>query len=222
MRALVIRQHTLSKPGTVGEYAEEQELVHHVAAEDGPLPPVADFDLVIAMGAPWSVYGEEVKPWIDWELQLMRDAVDQGVPVLGICFGAQAFAKALGGEVRKADRAELGWGMVQTEDPNLLPEGPWFMWHSDTFTVPPGATLIAMTENGPQAYTMEPHLLVQFHPEVSPEILQAWCAIDASDFERLGVELEAVTEETERRADEACDRAQRLFDRFMAGANAVR
>jgi GMP synthase-like glutamine amidotransferase len=223
VRALVIRQHTLSKPGTIGDYAKERgfELVHHVAAEDGKLPPAAEFDFILPMGAPWSVYGEEVRPWIEDQLRLFRDAVESDVPVLGVCFGAQAFAQALGGVVRRAERPELGWGTVRTADPDLVPEGPWFMWHSDVFTLPPGARLLADTDSGPQAYTYGKSLLVQFHPEVSPGLLQDWCNIDASDFERLGVSVEDVRAETERRSQEARERARRLFDAFLANARAA-
>ena len=222
MHALVVKPHTLSSPGTIGEYAERLgvELVQHVASLDGPLPPLDGFDFVIAMGAPWSVYGEEVKPWIESELELFREAVRRVIPVLGICFGAQAFAQALGGEVHKAE-AEVGWKAVHTNDPGLIPEGPWFMWHSDSFSLPAGARLVSWTESGgPQAYTMGPHILVQFHPEVRPDVLEGWNRAEDSDvFERLGIDRAEIEAETERRQEEARERARRLFDRFLVGVS---
>ena len=223
MRGLLIKPHPLSSPGTIGDYAEELgvELVGHVASEDGPLPPVDDFHFVVAMGAPWSVYGREVEPWIQYVLQLFRDALKRQIPVLGVCFGAQAFAQALGGEVRKAAETELGWSTVLTHDPDVIPEGPWFMWHSDTFTLPPGARLEAWTDAGPQAYTLGRHLMVQFHPEVRPDLLEGWSRAETSDvFERLSLDRGAVEEETGRRAGEARERARALFDRFLHGVAA--
>lgn len=224
MRGLVIKPHRLSSPGTIGEYAEGlgAELVHHVAGEAPAIPSLDGFDFVMTMGSPNSVYGAQVRPWIGTLLDRFREAADRGIPVLGVCFGAQAFAEALGRKVRKADRAELGWGTVDVVARGPVAEGPWMMWHSDTFSLPDGATLLAETASGPQAYAYGPSLLVQFHPEVSPELLRDWCDIDDSDFERFGVSLEEVTRETERRADEARDRARALFDSFMAGVPAAR
>ena len=66
MRALVIKPHRLSDPGSVGAYARELgiELAEHVASEDHDLPSLDGFDLFLCFGAPWSVYGQEVRPWI--------------------------------------------------------------------------------------------------------------------------------------------------------------
>jgi GMP synthase-like glutamine amidotransferase len=222
VRGLLIKQHRLSEPGLIDGCAAELgvELLPHVPSEEGPFPPMDAFDFVVAMGAAWSVYGPEVEPWIEGELRLLREAVDRDVPVLGICFGAQAFAQALGGDVRKADRPELGWNKVQTEAPDYIPEGPWFMWHSDRFTVPAGATLLARTDVCPQAFTLGPHLLVQFHPEVTPALLELWMSEDVSDFERTGTDPEAVLEETKRRQPEARERAGTLLGRFLKGVAA--
>jgi GMP synthase-like glutamine amidotransferase len=212
--------HPLSVAGSIGAYAEELgiELVPHVADRDGPVPGTAGFDLLLSMGSPWSVYGEEVGGWIEGALALYREAVDRRVPVLGICFGAQGFAQALGGEVFRGPATELGWATVTSHDPATVPEGPWFMWHSDAFTLPPGARLLAETHTGPQAYELGPHLCVQFHPEATPDVVRAWIDTDASDFDRLGLDPTDVLAETERRRDEAKRRARALFDRFLTRA----
>jgi GMP synthase-like glutamine amidotransferase len=218
----LIKQHRLSEPGLIDTCAREMgvQLFPHVPLEDGPFPPVDGIDFVVAMGAAWSVYGPEVEPWIGGELQLLREAVERGVPVLGICFGAQAFSRALGGDVRKADRPEVGWNQVHTDAPDLIPEGPWFMWHSDEFTIPAGATELARTDVCPQAFTLGPHLLVQFHPEVTPELLELWMSQDVSDFDDAGQDPKAVLEETVRRQPEARERAGALLDRFLRGVAA--
>jgi GMP synthase-like glutamine amidotransferase len=139
------------------------------------------------MGAPWSVYGEHVAPWIEDALGGIRDAVEHHVPVLGICFGAQAFAQAMGGRARPAEDHEVGWRLVQTSDTSLVPEGPWFMWHGDTFDLPADATTVAWTDVGVQAYTMGPHLCVQFHPEATAGWWQrGWS--DGRDIRRAGLD----------------------------------
>ncbi|MGZ4155434.1 MAG: type 1 glutamine amidotransferase, partial [Actinomycetota bacterium] len=185
--------------------------------EDGAPPPVDAFDAMLVMGAPWSVYGEEVAPWIDDALAAIRAAVAGDVPVFGVCFGAQAFAQAMGGRARPADDHEVGWRTMETTDSAVVPNGPWFMWHGDTFDLPPGATALARTPVGVQAFTMGPHLCVQFHPEVTPELVAAWMGHDDGDFRRAGIDPQDVIDETRRRVSETRARATGLVGRFLDG-----
>ncbi len=220
MRALVIKPHRLEDPGTVDERLRERgvDLVEHVPSEDPAIPPLDGFDLLLCFGAPWSVYGPEVRPWIDTLLQRLRESAERALPYLGICFGAQAHAKALGGEVFKAERWELGLGTVDVVDDGPVERGPWMMWHSDTFSLPEGARLLATSASGPQAYAHGRSLVVQFHPEVTPRIFGGWCRIDDSDFERFGVDREAVRADLDRRAYEIRARSRRLVDAFLDGS----
>ena len=89
------------------------------------------------------------------------------------------------------------------------------MWHSDRFSLPPGAVLLASTTVCPQAFTLGPHLLLQFHPEVTPDLLESWMSQDVSDFERTGREPQAVLEETASRQPEARRRASDLLAKFL-------
>ena len=220
MRSLVVKPHPLSATGFVGERLRERgvDLVDHVASEDGALPAVDGFDAVLVMGAPWSVYGPEVEPWIRGVLELLRDADRRGVGVLGVCFGAQAMAAAFGSEVRRSDAPELGWNEVDTTDPAFVPRGPWFMWHSDTFEVPEVATEVARTRLGPQAFAFGPHLCVQFHPEADAVVIRAWLDHDDADFVDAGISPSDVLVETRERELEARERAFRLVDTFLVRA----
>jgi GMP synthase-like glutamine amidotransferase len=219
VKVLVLKPHRLSLAANVGDAMTERggTLVDHVLSEDGEPPSASRFDAILAMGAPWSVYGEEVAPWIEGALAVIRDAVAKDIPVFGVCFGAQAFAQAMGGRARPADDHEVGWRKVQTTDPALVPQGPWFMWHGDTFDLPPDATAVATTPVGVQAFTMGPHLCVQFHPEVTPELVAAWMSHDDEDFRRAGIDPKDVMDETARRAQEARTRAAGLVERFLNG-----
>ncbi len=220
MRALVLKPHRLSAAGFVGQRLEERrfDLVDHVASEDGRLPGLDGFDAVVVMGAPWSVYGPEVGPWIGGVLDLLRDADRRGIGVLGVCFGAQAMAAAFESDVRRSDAPELGWNEVETADPSLVPRGPWFTWHSDTFDVPEGAAEIARTRFGPQAFGFGPHLCVQFHPEADAGVIEAWLDHDDGDFVEAGISRDAVLGETRERDPDARRRAFALVDAFLERA----
>jgi GMP synthase-like glutamine amidotransferase len=219
MRILVLKPHELSDPGLVGGALRDRgaTLVEHVLASDGPAPSLDGFDAIVVMGAPWSVDGDEVRGWIGGLLERLREAVERDVPVLGICFGAQAFAEANSGWVARARDTEVGLREVATDDPEGLPAGPWFMWHGDTFGPPEDATVIASTGTGPQAYTLGPHLLVQFHPEATAGIVEAWLAYDDADFRAAGVSAADTVDALRVGEADARERAIRLVERFLSG-----
>src|SRR4051794_17197291 len=126
MRVLVVQQDHVSPPGPVGEafaqrgYDVEEFLVVPAErfAEPGVevvFPNPTAYDVVVPMGAPWSVTSEHIAGWVAGELALLRRAHEAGVPVLGICFGGQALAAALGGSVGVGPPAEDGRGARGTD-----------------------------------------------------------------------------------------------------------
>ena len=220
MRALVIAHDALSRPGMIGERLVERgfELVQ-VVPDDGDRFPAPDrFDVVLAMGAPWCLRDPDVAAWIDDELALLRRAVARQVPVLGVCFGAQALSAALGGTVSPGPRRELGWMRVETLDPRRIPAGPWLQWHGDVFTLPEGATLLARTEVGPQAYALGPHLGVQFHPEATTELIGPWVDLTRAELVGLGIDPRALVARTAREQRRTRPLVYRLVDDFLANA----
>jgi GMP synthase-like glutamine amidotransferase len=135
--------------------------------------PDDPYDLVVLMGSPWSVYEERVQGWVGPELDFVRRRLAAGVPMLGICFGAQAMSAALGGKVWHAARPEYGWTEVGSATEHIA-EGPWFQFHHDEFTVPPGAVELARNESGVQSFRVGRGLAVQFHPEMTGDLLDSW------------------------------------------------
>ena len=170
-------QHSDSDvPGLLGALAGELGLdvtVSRPDRQDSGLPRADSFDLLVVMGSIESVYDRSV-PWIAPERALVSRAVDDGKPVLGICFGGQLLADVLGGTVTRAPRTEIGWGTVDTLDPGRIGPGPWLNWHDDAFTCPPGAEALATSPVSLQAFVDGPHTGVQFHPEVTREIVGSW------------------------------------------------
>ena len=103
---------------------------------------------------------------------------------------------------------------MRTSDPELVSAGPWFQWHFDTFSAPPRAEVIAETDIGPQAFVSGRSLGLQFHPEVTPEIMEEWVRAYPHELEAEGVDPQGLLEETRRRAADARRVTWRLLDRF--------
>jgi GMP synthase-like glutamine amidotransferase len=219
VRALVI-QHEEDAPGGhvsawLSARGAEQEV--YVIGADGGSPDPRAYDLVVSLGSEQSAYDDTV-PWVPREQALLRDAVRGDVPVLGICFGSQILARALGGDARRAQQSEIGWVRIRSGDPALIADGPWFQWHHDTFTPPPGAQLLAESPAGPQAYTLGRSLGVQFHPEVTNEIVAEWVALGRDQLTRHGIDGGRLLAETQALAEENRARARRLLDAFARWA----
>jgi GMP synthase-like glutamine amidotransferase len=137
------------------------------------------------------------------------------VPVLGICFGGQALAAALGGSVRPARTAEVGWVTVASTDP-LIEPGPWFQFHHDEWTVPPQARELARTAVASQAFVLDRCLAVQFHPELTAATLRGWYAHGGDAQVRAsGGDPDALLARTEAEEPAAAARAGRLVDAFL-------
>jgi GMP synthase-like glutamine amidotransferase len=171
---------------------------------------------MVSLGSEFAAYNDSI-PFIQRETELIRAAANADVPILGVCFGGQLMARALGGKSFKAGRSEIGWLSVRTNDPDLVPDGPWFNWHFDTFTLPPGAKLVADTEVGPQAYVIGRNLGLQFHPEVTPQIMDNWVRAYRHELDAEGVDPDALLEETKQRAPQARKTTERLLNNFLEG-----
>jgi GMP synthase-like glutamine amidotransferase len=184
-------------------------------AVDVAFPDPTSHDVIVALGARWPVYDDALRrTWVGGETQLVRDAADAGVALLGVCFGGQLLAQAFGGSVTRASTPEIGWYDVTSENPDVVPAGPWFQWHFDQWTLPPGATEIARTANSSQAFVLGRALALQFHPEIDPALLELWLAEDR-DGEVTGVGL--THDELRSRTTELADSAARRIRDLVRG-----
>ncbi len=225
MRALIIQPDAFDTPAMVGEALEDRgvELDTFVIQPDmeqpegrTDFPPLEDYDLVVVMGSPWSVYDEAVSGWVEPLLETLRTAVSANQPVLGVCFGGQALSAALGGLVERSEETEFGWRDVDSDVPAL--DGPWFEYHHDVFSIPAGAVELARNEVGSQAFRVGRALAVQFHPELDAGHLTVW--FETGDEARLqdsGIDTVAVMKETREREADARRRVRELVDWFLDG-----
>jgi GMP synthase-like glutamine amidotransferase len=215
-RALVIEHERATPGGLVYGWLEDNgaeidEL--RIDVEEREVDP-ADYDLLIPLGSEHPPYADHI-PWIPREVDLLRRAAEADVSVLGICFGGQLLARALGGRCYRADASEIGWLPVRSRDPELVPEGPWFQWHFDAFEPPPGATLLAETDVSPQAFLTGRSLGLQFHPEVTPEIMESWVRVYRHELDADGVDPDELLAETYRRTDSHRTTSRKLLDAFL-------
>jgi GMP synthase-like glutamine amidotransferase len=150
------------------------------------VPQSVEGDALIVLGGPMGAYDDEVAPWLPATRSLLATAIDDGVPTLGICLGAQLLAVAAGGAVeRGALGPELGFGRVTVSQPDLLlPSGelPVVQWHFDTVTrLPESAALLGSSARyAAQAFRVgEVAWGLQFHVEATPAMVAEWARIDA-------------------------------------------
>ncbi len=216
LRTLILQHEEPTPPGHVAEWLRSHDaeaVTVRIDLEDTELDPTR-YDLIVSLGSEFAAF-DDSKPFVPREAALMRRAVAADVPILGLCFGGQMLARVLGADLYRSDDSEIGWLPLRSRDPELVPEGPWFQWHFDTFTAPPGATIVAETDVGPQAFVAGRSLGLQFHPEVTTEIMDDWVRVYRHELDADGVDPDALLEESHRRADASRGNAMQLFDRFL-------
>lgn len=156
-------------------------------------------DLVVMMGGPMGVYEQETYPWIRCQLRRLARRLEAERPTLGVCFGAQMMAAALGAEVHPGPVKEIGFGPVTVhadESPlHHLANVPVLHWHGDTFTLPQGTELLASSPLYPhQAFRRGPNLLaLQFHAEMGEdERFEDWIGQDLAYLTAAGQCIESL------------------------------
>jgi GMP synthase-like glutamine amidotransferase len=216
--ALIRRHGDSAPPGLLIEWLDERGIPYEISESwrGNGRPDPRDHAFVASLGSHHNPRDTH-EPAVVAELELLRTAVEHDVPVLGLCYGGQALAAVLGGEIIRTERPELGWVEIESDDPDLVPTGPWLEWHYDRFTTPPQAQEIARNAHSTQAFVQGPHLGVQFHPESTIEIVTGWARKDAPRLHELGIhDGETRLAVAEERKSAARAAAFRLFDAFVA------
>jgi len=186
----VVIQHAAGEgPGLIGLLARQRGLPLDLRRMDlgEALPDVSAVAALVVLGGPMGAYEALAHPHLLDEQRLLEEAVERGLPVLGICLGSQLLAAALGARVYPGPEPEIGVFEVKltqdgADDPLLGPAGPKFSafhWHGDTFELPPGAVHIAST----RAYKHQAFRFgdrawgLQFHIELDQALAREWAAV---------------------------------------------
>jgi GMP synthase-like glutamine amidotransferase len=207
----VVAQHAPHEgPGLLGDVLDDAGLSPRVVRLDRGevLPPPGQIGGLVVMGGAMGVHDTDEFPWLETERHRMAETVGAGLPVLGICLGAQQLAAALGASVTTGPDPEIGAGDVALTpagraDPVLGPEGDRMaviQWHGDTFDIPDGALRLATGDRYPnQAFRFGPLAYgFQFHIEVDDAMARAW-APDLPAGVTLDAEARRVVESVGRR-----------------------
>lgn len=228
-KKILILQHDESEgPGLFSTMAAQSEIAVEVCRlDEGEKIPrsLGDLAAVISLGGPMNVYEQDKYPFLREEEDMIKLALTDKVPFLGVCLGAQMLAKAGGARVAQGPEKELGMGKI-----SLTPEGmidplfagfdaeiDVFQWHGDTFEIPEGGILLASSEVYPhQAFRVKSRAYgLQFHLEATMEMVSDWVARARQELLAEGFSPEAVLKETEAASEKMGYWMRKLWDNFL-------
>lgn len=183
-----------------------------------------DPDLLIMMGGPMGVYEQEQHPWIACQLRRLSQRLEAGRPTLGVCFGSQMIAAALGATVYPGHVKEIGFHPVSVhhEDGLLrhLADVPVLHWHGDTFTLPPDVELLASSHHYPhQAFRRGPNVLaLQFHAEMGLDPrFDAWIEQGEASLGEAGTDAETLRAAHAEHGERAVAAGQAMITEWIDG-----
>ena len=229
MKPVRIFSHvTCEPPGYLGTFLEIHGCPYEVVCLDEGVDVPRDLDRVaglVFMGGPGNV--NEPPGWMAQELILVREAADRGIPLLGICLGAQLISRALGGFITPGATLEVGWHPVEqladTSAPGWFAGLPScfevFQWHAHTFSLPPGAVALLRGRCAEhQAFALGNILAMQFHLEITPESIRELTQRYTGDLENVSdcvQSANAITADLEARTNRMYNIADRVFGRWI-------
>lgn len=185
-----------------------------------------DPDLVIDLGGPMAVYEDEKHPWILRELQFITERIESEKPLMGICFGAQMIARALGANCYKGPQGkEIGWSKIAVNDDGMKTPFRHFdgsqthmmHWHGDTFDLPDGAVLLASSDKyHKQAYSYGDNIFaMQCHPEITEAKLRLWYAADKGELSEVGKCIETMKQDAENYAAKLTEQTVKFLNEWL-------
>ncbi|MGO9614194.1 MAG: type 1 glutamine amidotransferase [Dissulfurispiraceae bacterium] len=221
MSVLICKNTATEGPGTIEDFLGRESLPCRIVdlSEEQDLPDTSLFKVLIMLGGPMSVNETAAYPYLQAEENLVRDFIAKKKAVLGICLGSQIMAKALGANVYRGLRKEIGWHDIDltdegTRDPVMMKlalhpltgdisrKVKVFHWHGETFDIPQGAKRLASSAlyaNQAFSYGGKAYAL-QFHMEVTKTMIYDWLRDEEIDLQKIMMETERLFEVYSQRA----------------------
>ncbi len=229
MQVLIIKHVEIEGPGLIEYCLNRKRIPYQVICLDSgvPLPKAEDYTHIVLLGGSMNVYEEDRYPFLKYEDLFVKEAIQRGKPILGICLGAQLMAKALGANVFKAPVKEIGWydvsltgiGSSDSLFFDLPKTFPVFQWHEDTFEIPKAGKLIVTSSPvahqafryGENAYGL------QFHLEVTEEMITEWMETygEENGTQSLPFSRAQILTETEIKIETYTRRGMKFLENFF-------
>jgi GMP synthase-like glutamine amidotransferase len=227
MSVLIVKNIAKEGPGTIEEFLKERGIDYNILEIydcHAEIPDIRNLSHLVVMGGPMAVYESTEHAYLSLELAMIRSFIKSKKPVLGICLGAQMIAHAVGAEVYAGDKQEIGWDRVDIspegmEDPvlsTIAVDGDQvaevFQWHGDTFDLPKNSVrLSSSSAYDNQAFRYRENVYgLQFHIEVTPEMIREWFA------EEKGDNIEDMFRKSDAIYPEYRKRAMKFYEKFFA------
>ena len=188
LRALILQKEEPTPPGHVTEWLASHDAeaeTFRIDLEDRDVDPTG-YDLIVSLGSEFAAF-DDTRPFVQREATLMRRAVDEDVPVLGLCFGGQMLARVLGARTTARTRPRSAGCRSErpTRSSSLRARGSS---GTSTCSRPSGARVVAETDVGVQAFVAGRSLGLQFHPEVTTQIMDDWVRAYRHELDDEGVD----------------------------------
>jgi GMP synthase-like glutamine amidotransferase len=194
-----------------------------------PAPDVLDVDALMIFGGSMHVDQSDEHRWMEPEKRFIRDALERGTPILGVCLGSQLLAEAAGAKPQRMSEPEIGWYDIEITDAGasdpvvgpLAPSVELFEWHHYAAPLPPGAVELARTPCSVQAFRVDgkPAWGLQFHAEVTRENLFGWLdGWNEAEAAHTDLDPEEIRAASELRIEGQNEIGRQLAERFLAEA----
>jgi GMP synthase-like glutamine amidotransferase len=221
-KILSIQNISFETLGTLRELIKSDGYqVENIEAQKEAVPNNAEqYAAIIILGGPMAVY-DNIE-YLKREQELIRDALKLEIPVLGICLGSQLIAQAIGGNVHKGGKKEIGWSNVmlkQAGNKDLFngiktKNIKVFQWHGDTYDLPPEATIMASSKRYPQAFRYGSTVGIQFHIEVNSEMIQRWAQEYSQELKRERIEPTDLLNHKDHEFKQLFERCKVVYSNF--------